>query len=176
MPNADPNLNAPGAESAARDAERYVALRVRIFAPPGLVPFFPRGNRIASLLLCQLIDARLPGAKTSGIAALNRSCFIATCLCHRTAIATLRAIIAESALESVAQIFWFDRDEGIWRCAYPDTRLRLSPDALLAECERELAWLKHGQRQYARLLALRQFGRGLFARLRDLLSAFRPRR
>lgn len=174
MKNSAANFNARGPEPVSAPPVAHVALRVRILPLPFFTPF-PIGNRIGSLLLCSLIEARLPGARVNCSAPLNRGSFIVTCADHRLAIKTLRAIIAEVGLEPVSQILWLDTAEGIWRCAYPNPSLRLSVAAMRADSAHELAVVDLALRQCACVLALLKFGRSLLARLRALASAFRSR-
>jgi hypothetical protein len=174
MEGSDSNLNAHGPEPVSAPPAAFVVLRVRILPLPFFTPF-PTGNRIGSLLLCGLIEARLPGARANCSASLNRGSFMVTGVNHRLAIKALRAIIAEFALERVSQIFWLDTAEGIWRCAYPDTSLRLSIAAIRADTAHELAVVDLALRQCARVLALLKFGRSLPVRIRALASACRPR-
>lgn len=174
MASSDYNPNAHGPDPVSDPPVAFVVLRVRLVPLPILSPFH-MGNRVGSLLLCGLIEARLPGARANCSAPLNRGSFLVTGVDHRLAIKTLRAIIAEFGLEPVSQIFWLDTAEGIWRCAYPDTSLRLSVSAIRADIAHELAVTDLALRQCARALALLQFGLSLPLRIRALASAFRLR-
>jgi hypothetical protein len=174
MENSAANFNAHGPEPVSAPPVAHVALRVRIIPLPIFTPF-PIGNRVGSMLLCSLIEARLPGARVNCSGPLNRGSFLVTCADHRPAIKTLRAIIAEVGLEPVSRIFWLDAAEGIWRCAYPNPSLRLSIAAIRADIAHERAVVDLALRQCARVLSLLQFGRSLPARLRALASAFRSR-
>lgn len=126
--------------SQTATATGFAALRVRANGVPG-APLYGSGSRVAVLLLAKIVAMRFPGGQVACCGPLE------DCGClvsldggePRRMAAELYRLARECDLLGVSQIHWFDGAELIWRCAYPDTRLRFTAEKLQKKALEEAA-------------------------------------